>query len=347
MRYKLLGRSGLRVSELCFGAMTFGEDWGWGASKQECASMLSAYVDTGGNFIDTANHYTNGTSERIVGEWVKPRRERIVLATKYTLNPRADDPNGGGNHRKNLVQSLEASLGRLGTDYVDLYWVHAWDPFTPTDEVMRALDDVVRSGKVLYVGVSDAPAWVVSQANMLADLRGWSRFVGLQIPYSLIERTPERDLLPMAKTLDITVTTWGALGGGALSGKYEKGKPYPKGDRLSEGPWGKNILTDRNLTIAAEVKKVAIELGRTPSQIALAWVLHQRSRAQIIPILGARKLSQLQDNLSALDIVLPKEAIARLDAASRIELGFPHDFLTQASQLIYGDTLAKVDNHRA
>ena len=220
MRYKLFGNSGLRVSELCLVAMTFGEEWGWGASKDESRRLFDAFAEAGGKFSDTANHYTDGTSERYVGEFIAAERERFVLATKYTLNSRPDDPNGGGNHRKSMMQAINASLKRLGTDYIDLYWLHAWDFMTPVDEVMRAFDDLVRSGKVLYIGISDAPAWIVSRANTLAELRGWSPFVGLQIQYSLIERTPERDLLPMARALDIAVTAWGPLGGGLLTGKY-------------------------------------------------------------------------------------------------------------------------------
>jgi aryl-alcohol dehydrogenase-like predicted oxidoreductase len=347
VRYKLLGKSGLRVSELCLGAMTFGEDWGWGSPKDECKKIFESFVEAGGNFIDTANHYTNGSSERIVGELIRERRAEIVLATKYTLNPRPKDPNGGGSHRKNLVQSLDASLKRLGTDYVDLYWVHAWDFMTPVEEVMRALDDVVRAGKVLYVGVSDVPAWLVSQANTLADLKGWSRFVGLQIPYSLIERTPERDLLPMARALDVAVASWGPVGGGALTGKYEKGKPYPKGDRLSEGPWGASILTDRNLAIGQVVREVAREIERTPSQVAIAWVLAQRKRANIVPIIGARRLSQFQDNVGALSVTLSDEALQRLEEASKIELGFPHDFLVRTRSIVYGEVFPLIDNHRA
>ena len=346
MRYKLLGRSGLRVSELCLGTMTFGEDWGWGANRDECDKMLRLFTDAGGNFIDTANLYTNGTSERLVGELIRANRDHFVLATKYTLNPRPDDPNAGGNHRKNLVQSLEASLKRLQTDFIDLYWVHAWDPLTPIDETMRALDDAVRAGKILYVGISDAPAWIVSQANMLAQLRGWSPFCALQIQYSLIERTPERDLLPMAKSLDLAVTPWGILGSGVLTGKFEKGKET-KGHRLSDvNPNSTRALSDRNYTIAAEVKKVAQEIGKTPSQIAVAWLLHQQSRALIVPILGARKAEQLQDNLAALNINLPDQAVARLNAASEIDLGFPHDFLMNAQGYIYGKTRERIDNHR-
>ncbi len=224
MRYKLLGRSGLRVSELALGAMTFGEEWGWGAAKEESKAMFDAYANAGGNFIDTANRYTEGTSEKYVGEFVKADREHFVVATKYTLFTQKDDPNKCGNHRKSMVQALDASLERLDTDYVDLYWLHAWDFTTPVDEVMRALDDMVRAGKVLYIGVSDTPAWIVSQANTLADLRGWTRFVGLQIRYSLIDRTAERDLLPMAREFDLAVTPWSVLGAGVLTGKYNKDK---------------------------------------------------------------------------------------------------------------------------
>ena len=203
MKYYLLGRSGLRVSEISLGTMTFGEEWGWGASKEESRKQFELYVERGGNFIDTANRYTEGTSERLVGEFVGAKREEFVVATKYTLFTRKGDPNSAGNQRKNLVQSLDASLKRLKMDYIDLYWLHAWDYLTPVEEVMRALDDQVSAGKVLYVGISDAPAWVVSQANMLAILRGWTPFVALQIEYSLIERTPERELLPMAEAMGL------------------------------------------------------------------------------------------------------------------------------------------------
>ena len=257
MRYKLLGRSGLRVSELALGTMTFGPEWGWGASKEESRRIFDAYVAAGGNFIDTANRYTEGTSERFVGEFIAADRERFVVATKYTLFNRRDDPSASGNSRKNMVQSLEASLKRLGTDYVDLFWVHAWDFTTPVEEVMRGLDDLVAAGKVLYVGISDTPAWVVAQANTLADLRGWSRFVGLQIRYSLADRAAERDLLPMARSLDIAVTPWSVLGAGVLTGKY---KPGDAGTGGRAARWDK---TDRDLAIAAEVAAVADEVGRT------------------------------------------------------------------------------------
>src|SRR4030043_1996309 len=277
MRYKLLGRSGLRVSELCLGAMTFGEELGWGASKEESRRIFDAFMEAGGNFIDTANYYTGGTSERFVGEFVSAERGRFVIATKYTLNMSPDDPNAGGNHRKNMARALEESLRRLRTDYVDLYWVHAWAPMTPLEETMRALDDMVRAGKILYVGISDAPAGGVSRANILAGLLGWRAFAGLQIPYSLIERTPERELLPMAPAPDIAVTPWGILGGGVLTGKYKEGRPRPKDARNgSQDAWGDLYLTERNMRIAEEVERVAKGIGRTTAQIAGAWVRPRR-----------------------------------------------------------------------
>src|SRR6516162_4107250 len=220
MQYRLLGNSGLRVSQAALGTMTFGEDWGWGAPKEESLRVYNAFREAGGNFIDTANVYTNGTSETFLGEFVKGHRESVVVATKYTNAIPGTDPNAGGNHRKNMMQSVEASLKRLQTDYIDLYWVHIWDQITPVEEVMRGLDDLVRQGKVLYVGISDAPAWWIAQANTLAMLRGWSPFVGLQIEYSLVERTVERELITMTQALGIGVTAWSPLSGGALTGKY-------------------------------------------------------------------------------------------------------------------------------
>ena len=340
MRYKLLGKSGLRVSELALGTMTFGEEWGWGASKEECHKMFDAYAHAGGNFIDTANRYTEGTAERITGELIAADRAHFVLASKYTLKMRNGDPNYCGNHRKNMVQSLEASLKRLHTDYLDLFWVHAWDFLTPVEEVMRGLDDLVRAGKVLYIGISDTPAWVIAQANTMAELRGWTSFVGMQAQYSLIERTPERELLPMARALDIGVLPWGILGAGVLSGKYNRGAGA--GGRASRWDW----ISPRSLQIAEAVLQVAGEATATPSQVAIAWV--RRQPGVIIPILGARSLAQLQDNLGALQLTLSFAQIARLDDISRIELGFPHDFLAAAEtrDLVSGGTYEQIDDQR-
>jgi aryl-alcohol dehydrogenase-like predicted oxidoreductase len=343
MRYKLLGRTGLRVSELCLGAMIFGDTrGGWGTSRDEAARIVERFAEAGGNFVDTANYYAGGESERIVGELITAERERWVLSTKYTLTMRPDDPNAGGAHRKSLVQSLEASLRRLGTDYIDLYWVHIWDVFTPVDEVVRALDDVVSNGKVLYVGISDTPAWIVSQAVTLADLQGWTRFAGLQVPYSLVERTVERELLPMARALELTVTAWSPLGGGLLTGRYGTDRDRPGDTRIAA--FGESDLTDRNLAIADTVNAVAAEHGASSAQVALAWVRAQRARGAIVPILGVRRREQIEDNLRALELELTDEELARLDEVSRIELGFPHDF--GAGRLVCGDTRSLIDDHR-
>lgn len=343
MRYKLLGRSGLRVSELALGTMTFGLDWGWGADEAESREMFDAFAEAGGNFLDSADVYTNGTSERYVGDFVRSDREHWVIATKYSLAAlRPEDPNASGNHRKNLVHTVEASLRRLGTEYVDLLWVHAWDFTTGVDEVMRGLDDLVRQGKVLYVGVSDTPAWVVSRANMLADLRGWSPFVALQLRYSLIDRTAERELMPMARELDLAVTPWSVLGAGVLTGKYNAPEP-PTTGRALEGA----AQLDRNLEIAKTVMSVADDLECTPSQVAISWA--QQGPGNVIPIVGARTKEQLVDNLKAADLTLKPHHLERLDAATEIEMGFPHDFLGRdgtASQFIYGEYLDRLHVHR-
>jgi len=320
MNYKLLGKSGLRVSELCLGTMTFGDDWGWGANKDESKAMFELFINAGGNFIDTADGYTNGTSEKYVGEFIRSERKHFVVATKFSFNQRRGDPNAGGNHRKNMVQALEGSLRRLGTDYVDLYWMHAWDELTPIEEVMRAFDDMIRAGKVLYIGISDAPAWWVARANTLAELRGWAPFVALQIEYNLIERTPERELLPMAEAFGMTVTPWSPLASGWLTGKYAAKAREKR--RLDKTPQFARP-TERNIAIAKEVVKVARAARKSPAQVALNWL----RRDGMIPILGARTLQQFEDNLSCIKWSLNSKQRAQLDEISWIELGFPRDFL--------------------
>ena len=341
MRYKLFGNTGLRVSELALGTMTFGPDWGWGADKDESRAMFDAYAEAGGNFIDTANRYTNGTSERLVGEFVGDDRDRFVVATKYTLSQNGRDPNAAGNHRKSMVTALEASLRRLDTDYVDVYWVHIWDPFTPIEEMMRALDDQVRAGKVLYIGISDAPAWVVARANAVAEARGWTPFSGLQSQYSLVERNAERELLPMSINLDMAFTAWGALGSGLLSGKYNA-DPSGGGGRIASAGWGG--LSDQKLAVAAAAIDVAKQIGATASQVALSWV--RRRSATMIPIVGASKASQLRDNLACLDVMLDDDQVAQLDEASAIELGFPYDFIRGGRSSFLGEAAEHVDDHR-
>ncbi len=323
MRYRLLGNSGLRVSEAALGTMTFGDDWGWGAAKDEARRVYETFREAGGNFIDTANMYTNGTSESFLGEFLEGHRQSVVMATKYTNSAPGTDPNAAGNHRKSMMQAVEASLKRLRTDYIDLYWVHIWDRITPVEEVMRGLDDLVRAGKILYVGISDAPAWWIAQANTLASLRGWSPFIGLQIEYNLIERTVERELIPMAKALNVGVTAWSPLAGGVLTGKYH-GHGSSEPGRMSNDML-KDFMPEQQRTerIIAAVKNVSDATGRSMAQVALAWLRYRP--LPVIPIIGARKLSQFQDNLASFDLTLSADQLKTLDEASRIELGFPHD----------------------
>jgi aryl-alcohol dehydrogenase-like predicted oxidoreductase len=337
MRYKLLGRSGLRVSELALGTMTFGEDWGWGASKEESGRIFDRYAEAGGNFIDTAINYTDGTSEEYVGEFSAADRGHFVIATKYSLSTRKDDPNAGGNQPKNLVQSLETSLRRLRTDYLDVLWLHMWDDTTPVDEVARALDGVVRAGKVLHVGFSDTPAWVVAQAATIADLRGWARPTAIQLPYGLADRDGERDLLPMARAFGMAVTAWGVLAGGVLTGKYEKPRGEPR--RYS----GKQDA--REVALGREAVAVATEAGCSPAQVALAWVRQRQALGTLIPIIGARTDAQLEENLASLDVQLDQGQMTRLDEASAIPLGFPYSFLgsDNVRGLIFGETFGLID----
>jgi aryl-alcohol dehydrogenase-like predicted oxidoreductase len=337
MRYKLLGRSGLRVSELALGTMTFGETWGWGASKEESRAIFDAFVEAGGNFVDTACNYTDGESERFVGDLIRDDRERFVVATKYTLTQRRDDPNAGGNQRKNMVQTLESSLRRLGTDYVDLLWLHMWDGMTPVEEVLRGFDDLVSSGKVHYVGLSDTPAWVVAQAVTMAELRGWARPVAVQFPYSLAGRAAERELLPMAAAMDLAATPWGILDGGALTGKYLTESDEPRRD---------DGASERVNAIAREVVAVADELGVTPSQVATAWVRQQPW--PLVPIVGARSEAQMRENLGALELELSPSYVERLDELSDFRAGFARDFLESdhVRGLIFGDTFDLIDDHR-
>lgn len=341
MNYKLFGKSGLRVSELCLGTMTFGTDWGWGADKATSQHIFDAFANAGGNFIDTANRYTEGTSEKFLGDFIQTDRHHFVVATKYTLLDKRNDLNYAGNHRKNMMRSVEASLKRLNTDYLDILYLHAWDFTTPIEEVLRGLDDLVRSGKILYAAISDAPAWIVSQANAIADLRGWTRFNGFQVEHSLLQRTVERDLLPMAKSLDIAVTAWAALAGGALTGKYLEGNDDSK--RLADGS---SRLNERSQNITKAVVKIAKEIGCSPAQVAVRWVM-QKDQI-VIPVIGARKIDQIEDCLGVLNMELSPEQVQRLNEVSAIDLGFPHDFLQSdgVRQVVFGGDYHKLLNHR-
>lgn len=341
MHYKLFGKTGLRVSELCIGTMTFGTEWGWGADKETSKLIFDTFANAGGNFIDTANRYTEGTSEKFVGEFINADRDHFVIATKYSLIDKRNDLNYGGNHRKNMMRSVETSLKRLNTDHIDILYLHAWDFTTPVEEVLRGMNDLVSSGKILYAAISDTPAWIVAQANAIADLRGWTRFNGLQIEHSLLQRTVERDLLPMAENLDIAVTAWAPLAGGALTGKYLLKSDENK--RLKETS---ERLNAKNQAITKEVVAIANELNCTPAQVAIKWVMQKPQ--VIIPVIGATKNSQMVDSVGTLNVTLSNEHVSRLNEISKIELGFPHDFLQQqgVKDVLFGGEADKLMNHR-
>jgi aryl-alcohol dehydrogenase-like predicted oxidoreductase len=320
MKYTLLGKSGLKVSELCLGTMGFGTEFGWGADKETSFSIMEAYANAGGNFLDTANRYTDGTSERFIGEYIKNNRDHFVVATKYSLHDNMTNVNASGNNRKNMMRSVEQSLKRLDTDFIDLLYLHIWDNLTPIDEVMRGLDDLIRQGKVNYIGISDTPAWVISKGQTMAELMGWSQFVSLQVEYSLLQRTPERDLIPMANHFNMTVTPWAPLAGGALTGKYLKGD---KG-RLPETS---KRLNEDSTRIAKEVVAIAEELHVQPAHVALRWTMQQGFKC--IPIVGATKVHQVTENLASLNLTLGTEHLNRLSEASKIDLGFPGEFFKE------------------
>lgn len=332
MKYHLLGPSGLRVTELCLGTMTFGEDWGWGADKATSQKIFDVYVEAGGNFIDTSNNYTNGTSEKFVGEFIKNERDRFVVATKYSLRlstGNAKDANLGGNSRKSMMCSIENSLKRLDTEYVDLLYLHMWDFVTPVEEVLQAVSDLISSGKVMYFAFSDTPAWVVSSAIAKAEFHGWARPLALQVPYSLLDRSVERAELPMARAHHLGILAWGALEDGILSGKYSQDSTEPR---------RKSSASERELEAGKAVAKAAKEIGCTPAQIAIQWIRQQPGG--IIPILGARTEAQIRDNLGCLNIKLDEKIMTVLNEIADFKAGFPNSFLhsDHVRNLIFGDT---------
>ena len=342
--YVTLGRSGLRVSPFCLGAMTFGEDWGWGSSVADAEAILTRYIEEGGNFIDTANFYTKGHSEKIIGDYIGQcglRRDQLVIATKFFSNLFPSDPNAGGASRKSLTTACDESLRRLQTDYIDLYWMHLWDRFTPIDETMRALDDLVTAGKVRYIGFSDTPAWKVAQAQVTAAFRDWAPLVALQIEYSLIERTVEGELVPMAQELGLGITPWSPLRGGVLTGKYtreNKEEVEPgRGERVTA------FLTERTFTIVDELVRIAAEHDTTPAAIALAWV--QARPGVDSTIIGARTMAQLESNLVGLGVTLDEAQTAALEEVSTPTLSFPIPFLEMAQNLMHAG--ATVDGVRS
>jgi len=333
--YITLGRSGLRVSPFCLGAMTFGEDLGWGSSVEESQQIIDRYIALGGNFIDTANFYTKSHSEKILGDHIgrhSARRDRLVIATKFSGNLYPGDPNGGGSSRKAIVGAAENSLRRLQTDYIDLYWLHIWDKNTPIEETMAALDDLVRAGKVRYIGVSDTPAWKVAQANTLAQFRGWSAFAALQIEYSLLERTVEQDLIPMALEFGLGVTPWSPLKSGALSGKYTRANAgAQKGDR---GAFLEGSLNEETYAVIDQLEVIAKAHDASVAAVSLAWLSAKPGVTS--PIIGARRLAQLEDNINALDVKLTADEVAKLDALTQPKLNFPHNMLPMAPAIING-----------
>lgn len=335
--YVTLGRSGLRVSPLCLGAMTFGEDWGWGSSVAESQRVMDRYIEQGGNFIDTANFYTYGHSEKIIGDHLgrdRARRQRMVIATKFFGTLRPGDPNAGGTGRKALIAACEESLRRLQTDYIDLYWMHAWDYHTPIEETMRALDDLVSAGKIRYIGFSDTPAWKVAQAQMLAQFRNWEPVIALQIEYSLLERTIEGELVPLAREFGLGITPWSPLKSGALSGKYRR--DTPAGQQAGRGAWVPALLEGKGYDVVDALVRIADEIGSTPARVAVNWVCRQPGVTSTI--IGARTLEQLDDNLAALDVPLTDDHVRQLSDLTTPNLNFPTPFLRTSSSFRSSDT---------
>lgn len=324
MKYKQLGTSNLKVSEVCLGAMTFGEELGIGAPEAESRRVFDTFLDAGGNFIDTANMYNRGTSERMLARFIEGNRDYVVLASKYSLSTQGADPNAGGNHRKNLVQSLESSLRRLKTEYLDLYWVHAWDRSTSLPELMRALDDQVRAGKILHVGISNAPAWVIAAANTLAAERNMTPFTAMQLHYNLLERSIEREHFELSDAQNMAIAAWSPLASGFLTGKFNPGtdESAREGARLTTSPRGAQYLQPDKFAIAEELAKLAKDIGCTSAQLALAWMA-QRSATSVIPIIGARTATQLDENLGCIDVQLQAAQVEQLDALTAPEPEYP------------------------
>lgn len=323
-----LGRSGLRVSPLCLGAMTFGEEWGFGVGPEDSFRLIETYLDRGGNFIDTANIYTKGHSEAIIGDYFAPggpgagRRDEVVIATKFMGSLLPGDPNGGGGGRKAILRNIEESLRRLRTDHVDLYWAHFPDPHTPLEETMRTLDDLVRDGKVRYIGISDHPAWRCVEASMLARMHGWTTPIAIQIEHSLLERTVEGELIPMARAHGMGVTPWGPLRAGILTGKYRRdSRPEPGTTRVPEDS---RFLVERTYEIVDALAAIASARGARPGQVALRWLLDRAGVTSVI--VGARRVEQLVENIGALEVTITEEETAQLDALSAPALPFPCGF---------------------
>lgn len=337
--YVTLGRSGLRVSPFCLGAMTFGEDLGWGSSVEESQRIMDRYIELGGNFIDTANFYTKSHSEKIIGDHIgrhPERRDRLVIATKFSGNNYLGDPNGGGSGRKSIINACEHSLRRLQTDYIDLYWLHNWDVHTPIDETMAALDDLIRAGKVRYIGVSDTPAWKVAEANITARFRGWSQFIGMQIEYSLLERSVEQELVPLSLEFNIGITPWSPLKSGALSGKYTRASAKSTDVKADRGAFITTFLNEKTYALVDELEKIARAHESTVARVALAWV--QAKPGVTSTIIGARRIAQLEDNVRALEVKLSPNEMAHLDELTKPTFGFPQNMMPMFPSIHNGGT---------
>jgi aryl-alcohol dehydrogenase-like predicted oxidoreductase len=345
--YITLGRSGLKVSPLCLGTMTFGTEWGWGNEEKDSRAIFDHYLERGGNFLDTADGYTAGHSEELVGKFVSDGkvRDNVVIATKFTFNGQPGNPNAGGNGRKNIYRALEGSLRRLKTDYIDLYWLHAWDTVTPVEEVISTFNDLVREGKIRHYGFSDTPAWYVARAQTLAEKEGKERLIALQLEYSLVERNIEREHVPVAQELGIAICPWSPLASGLLSGKYQREGSSGTGDgRLEKTKSQPNPVfqkfSDRNWQIVERLVEVAKQIGKPPAQVALNWVTTQPGITSTI--IGATKISQLDDNLASLDFSIPADLRKRLDEVSALELTHPYLFFSDAVQsMISGGTTVR------
>lgn len=338
MRYKLLGDSGLRVSELALGSMTFGRNEAWGCTQKIAATIYDTYRLSGGNLIDTASYFMSGESEICLRDFIARDRDAVVLTTKCGYGPPSKNPNSTGTHRKFMMKAIDTSLERLGTDYIDLLWVNGWDFMTPEHEVMRSLEDLLRMGKILYIGIADAPAWIISRCNMIAEMRGWTSFIGMQVQYNLVERSIERELLPMARASDIGVVTCSPLAGGLLTGKYKNGSAE-----------GRLIHDDLNgfkkqnyQQVNSVLSDVSMEADCKPAQVALAWVRNRN----VIPIIGARTTQQIKENLTVLDVSLTAKQMEQLDSVSGIHLGYPHEYMCRTRSVTYGGMFEKIDRHR-
>ncbi|WP_448651621.1 aldo/keto reductase [Pseudomonas fluorescens] len=339
MRNKVFGRrSGLQVSELALGTGNFGTGWGHGAEREEAKQIFDGYLEAGGNFLDTANGYQFGQAEKLLGEFIATERDNLVVASKYSLRTQPSDAGTIklGNNRKNLVRAVEESLKRLNTDRIDLLWAHMSDNVTPMEEILRGFDDLVRAGKIHYAGLSNFPAWRIARADLLAEVRSFAPIIGVQVEYSLVERSAEREILPMAEALGLGATLWSPLGGGFLTGKYRESLDDNRANKL--GMLIHAETSARETAVLDTLLAVASELDASPTHVAIAWIREKarRSTTALIPILGSRTRAQFDATLGALDVHLSAEHVARLDTASAIPLGVPHGIIAERFPIDHG-----------